>query len=75
MPIELSAIVSLINLGVTLFGGFAFLMTVKSRQAVQDVLLDNLSATIKRLDTTVEELRRGDGWIQKPMHKAVDREY
>jgi hypothetical protein len=70
-----AAIASLVNLGVTLFGGFAFLLTVKSHQAVQDVLLDNLSKAITRLDRTVEDLRRGDGWIQPPRHMSVDREY
>lgn len=68
-------IVSLINLGVTVFGGFAFLMTIKSRQAVQDVLLENISRAVARLDKTVEALRRGDGWIQAPLNKHVDREY
>lgn len=68
-------IVSLVNLGVTVFGGFAFLMTIKSRQAVQDVLLENISRAVARLDKTVEALRRGDGWIQAPLNKHVDREY
>ncbi|MDN3278766.1 hypothetical protein QWJ07_31205 [Frankia sp. RB7] len=70
-----AAICALVNLGVTVFGGFAFLMTVKSHQAVQDVLLENLSKSVGRLDATVEALRRGDGWIQAPMHRSVDREY
>jgi hypothetical protein len=68
-------VVALVNLGVTIFGGFAFLMTVKSRQAVQDVLLKNLAEDVKSLRNTVEALRRGDGWIQAPMNKHVDREY
>lgn len=70
-----AAIASLVNLAVTLFGGFAFLMTVKSRQAVQDVLLKRMSQDVERLAATVEALRRGDGWIQSPMHRTVDREY
>jgi hypothetical protein len=70
-----AAIASLVNLAVTLFGGFAFLLTVRSHQAVQDVLLDNLSRTVDRLDKTLEALRRGDGWIQSPLNKHVDREY
>lgn len=70
-----AAICALVNLGVTVFGGFAFLMTVKSHQAVQDVLLENLSKSVSRLDATVEALRRGDGWIQAPLHRSVDREY
>lgn len=70
-----AAIASLINLAVTIFGGFAFLLTVRAHQAVQDVLLDNLSKTVDRLDKTIEALRRGDGWIQAPLHHQVDREY
>lgn len=70
-----AAIASLVNLSVTLFGGFGFLITVRSRQAVQDVLLNRLSQDVERLAVTVEALRRGDGWIQKPMHNHVDREY
>jgi hypothetical protein len=70
-----AAIASLVNLGVTIFGGFGFLLTVRSHQAVQDILLENLSKTVERLDKTIEELRRGDGWIQKPPHQHVDREY
>lgn len=70
-----AAIASLVNLSVTIFGGFIFLMTIKSRQAVQDVLLQRLSEDVERLSKTVEALRRGDGWIQTPMHHQVDREY
>lgn len=72
---SIAAIAAIVNLGITVFGGFAFLMTVKSHQAVQDVLLDNLSKAIARLDKTVEDLRRGNGWIQQPPGQAVDREY
>jgi hypothetical protein len=71
----ISAMAAVVNLGVTIFGGFAFLMTVKSHQAVQDVLLDTLTKQVTRLDETVEALRRGDGWIQKAPHRSVDREY
>jgi hypothetical protein len=38
-------------------------------------LLENLSKELASLRKTVEELRRGDGWIQKPMHQHIDREY
>lgn len=72
---NVAAIVALVNLVVTVFGGFMFLMTIKSRQAVQDVLLENLSKDFNRLSNTVEALRRGDGWITAPMHTTVDREY
>jgi len=68
-------IVSLVNLAVMVFGGFIFLMGVKTNQKVQSVLLENLSEAVHRLDRTVEALRRGDGWITKPMHHSVDREY
>ena len=70
-----AALASCVNLAVTIFGGFAFLLAVKSHQAVQDVLLERLSKDVERLSKTVEELRRGDGWIQGPPHKHVDREY
>ena len=72
---ELPVIVSLVNLAVTLGGGFIFLMNMKSRQTVMDVLLERLSDDLERLSATVEELRRGDGWIQAPRHRQVDREY
>lgn len=70
-----AAIASLVNLGVTVFGGFMFLMQVRSHQVVQDLMLENLSKAVERLDKTVEALRRGDGWIQAPPHQNVDREY
>ena len=72
---NISIIVSLVNLAVTLGGGFIFLMNMKSRQTVMDVLLTRLSQDVERLSATVEALRRGDGWIQAPMHKHIDREY
>ena len=65
---NLAVIASLINLGVTIFGGFAFLMTIKSHQAVQDVLLGNLSEAVKRLDRTVEALRR---WMDSGAARAA----
>lgn len=70
-----AAITSMVNLAVTLFGGFGVLMAMKSRQAVQDVLLTRLSDDLQALSRTVEALRRGDGWIQAPLNKHVDREY
>ncbi len=72
---NVATIVSLVNLAVTLSGGVIFLMTIKSRQAVQDVLLKRLSEDVEHLSNTVELLRRGDGWIQAPLHNSVDREY
>lgn len=75
MTENLAVIVSLVNLAVTLGGGFIFLVNMKSRQTVMDVLLTRLSQDVERLSATVEELRRGDGWIQKPRHMHVDREY
>lgn len=75
MTENLGVIVSLVNLAVTLGGGFIFLVNMKSRQTVMDVLLERLSQDVERLSATVEALRRGDGWIQAPMHRHVDREY
>lgn len=75
MPSDLAVVVSLVNLAVTVCGGFVFLMNMKSRQTVMDVLLKRLSEDVERLSATVEALRRGDGWIQAPMHRSVDREY
>ncbi len=72
---NVAIIASLANLAVTISGGFIFLMTIKSRQAVMDVLLKRLSEDVENLSNTVEALRRGDGWIQAPMHHTVDREY
>ena len=75
MTVDIAVIVSLVNLAVTLGGGFIFLMNMKSRQVVTDILLERLSQDVERLSTTVEALRRGDGWIQTPMHRSVEREY
>jgi hypothetical protein len=75
MTENIGAVVSLVNLAVTIAGGVVFLMTIKSRQAVMDVLLERLSEDVERLSSTVEALRRGDGWIQAPLHRHVDREY
>lgn len=75
MQADVATIVSLVNLAVTVCGGFVFLMNMKSRQTVMDVLLKRLSEDVERLSATVEALRRGDGWIQSPMHRTVDREY
>jgi len=75
MTVDIAVIVSLVNLAVTLGGGFIFLMNMKSRQVVTDILLERLSQDVERLSATVEALRRGDGWIQAPMHRSVEREY
>lgn len=75
MQEHLAIIVALVNLAVTISGGTVFLMTIKSRQAVQDVLLGRLSDDLEALSRTLEALRRGDGWIQAPMNRHVDREY
>jgi len=75
MTENIGAVVSLVNLAVTIGGGFMFLMAIKSRQAVMDVLLKRLSDDVEALSRTVEALRRGDGWIQTPLHRHVDREY
>jgi hypothetical protein len=72
---NIGAVVSLVNLAVTICGGVVFLMNMKSRQEIIDVLLKRLSQDVERLSATVEALRRGDGWIQSPLHRSVDREY
>lgn len=66
---------SLVNIFVTIFGGFIFLMRVQSRVAIQAILIKNLSDAVTRMDKTIEDLRRGDGWIQTPHRHTLDREY
>lgn len=75
MTENIGTIVALVNLAVTICGGFVFLMNMRSRQEIIDVLLQRLSQDVERLSATVEALRRGDGWIQTPLHRNVDREY
>ena len=70
-----AAVASMVNLVGTVFGGFIFLMAMKSRQDVQDVLLKNLSRQVEHLEKTIEDLRRGNGWIRAPLNRAVDEEY
>jgi len=69
-----AAIASMVNLVGTVFGGFVFLMAMKSRQDVQDVLLSSVSKQVERLEKTVEELRRGHGWIKGPFHHEDESE-
>ena len=49
------------------------LATVITIQAVQTERLDNMSSRMNRIETTVEDLRRGAGWIQK--RATLDGEY
>jgi len=44
-------------------------------QAVQTTKIDTLSAQYTLLQRTVEDLRRGDGWIGSSSRRGVDGEY
>ena len=50
------------------------LSEVITQLAVQETRVDNLSAQFTMLQKTVEELRRGSGWVGPP-RKTVDGEY
>lgn len=75
MPWDVATIAALANIAVTTGGFFFFLISVMSKQAIQGVLLKTLSADVTALIRTVEDLRRGDGWIQSPRRPHVDGEY
>jgi Tfp pilus assembly protein PilN len=75
MTWDVAAIASLANIVVTCAGFFFFLMSVMNKQAVQGALLASLSKQLANLQRTVEEMRRGDGWIQAPRRSHVDGEY
>ncbi len=49
------------------------LAEVVTIQAVQTTRIDNLTALITMLQRNVEELRRGNGWVQGT--KGIDHEY
>lgn len=49
------------------------LANVIIQQAVQTTKLDNLTELYMRLNRTVEDLRRGNGFVRG--HKGVDGEY
>lgn len=72
---DTATIAALANIAVTTGGFFFFLISVMSKQAIQGVLLKTLSLQVTELIKTVEELRRGDGWIQAPRRSHVDGEY
>lgn len=75
MPWDTATIAAIANIAVTTGGFFFFLISVMSKQAIQGVLLKTLSEEVQTLIRTVEELRRGDGWIQAPRRSHVDGEY
>lgn len=72
---NIAAIASLANIFATLFGGFIFLMSVQRRQAEQGVMIKSLSKAVDRLEQTIEDMRRGNGWIKHPLRTSVDGEY
>lgn len=72
---DLATIAALANILVTCGGFFFFLISIMSKQAVQGVLLKTLASDVAGLIRTVEELRRGTGWIQTPRRPHVDGEY
>lgn len=51
------------------------LADVITAQAVQTTRLDNLAAQVVQQGRTIEELRRGIGWINDRGAKSVDRPY
>lgn len=72
---DVATVAALANIAVTTGGFFFFLISVMNKQTVQGVLLKTLSTQVASLIRTVEELRRGDGWIQAPRRPHVDGEY
>jgi hypothetical protein len=51
------------------------LAEVITQLAVQETRVDNLSTQFTMLQRTVEELRRGAGWVGQAPRKSVDGEY
>lgn len=51
------------------------LASVITQQAVQTTRLDNLTIQVSQQGRTIEELRRGTGWIGDVNAKTVNREY
>ena len=51
------------------------LSEVITQMAVQTIRVDNLNNQVTMLQKTVEELRRGTGWIGKGSRTSVDGEY
>lgn len=72
---DVATVAALANIAVTCGGFFYFLISIMNKQTVQGVLLKTLSTQVGSLIRTVEELRRGDGWIQAPRRTHVDGEY
>jgi hypothetical protein len=51
------------------------LAKVITQLAVQDTKLTNVIQQVTMLSQTVEDLRRGAGWVATPARKSVDGQY
>lgn len=51
------------------------LSEVITQMAVQTVRVDNLGQQFTMLQRTVEDLRRGSGWVSTPARSNIDGEY
>lgn len=51
------------------------LADVVTALAVQTVRVDNLGQNLTMLQRTVEDLRRGAGWVSTPARSNIDGEY
>ena len=51
------------------------LADVVTQLAVQTVRIDNIGTQYTMLQRTVEDLRRGTGWVASPARASVDGEY
>ena len=51
------------------------LSEVITQMAVQTIRVDNLNQQVTMLQRTVEDLRRGPGWVGTPARKSIDGEY
>lgn len=51
------------------------LSEVITQMAVQTIRVDNLGQHITMLQKTVEDLRRGTGWVGTPARYSIDGEY
>lgn len=65
---------ALANIAVTAGGFFFFLIKIMNKQTIQSVLLKTLSEQFTSLSKTVEDLRRGDGWITH-RRSSIEGEY
>ena len=51
------------------------LADVVTQLAVQTVRIDNIGSQFTMLQRTVEDLRRGSGWVSSPARSTLDGEY